>query len=103
MAAIRNAHGLAPAVLFGAGAGLLAALATLAEGAARVAQSLRALEYVRVALATAFLPLALGTLTAAWLYLGRTLHERVLRPEHGRRRMMLRRLLLSLPLLAAPG
>lgn len=103
MAASRNAHGLAPAVLYAASAGLLASLATLAEGAGRVAQSLRGLEYVQVALATAFLPLAFGTLTAAWLYLGRVLQQRVLRPEQSRRRIVFFRLLLSLPLLAAPG
>src|SRR5687767_10837252 len=99
----RTAHGLAPAALLGGAVAFIAALSTLLENAARVAEPLRGFDHVHVALATAFLPLAFAVLTAAWLYVWRVLHERLLRGEPTRRAAVLRRIALSLPILGLPG
>lgn len=103
MAASRPAHGLAAAALAGGGAGFLAALATLLAGSGRVAQRLQGAEYVQLALATAFVPLAFATFTAVWLGLGRALHRRTLGAALTWRARAFRRALLSWPLLGLPG
>ena len=103
MPASRTAQGLAPAALTGGFAGVVAVLATMFEGAERVAEPLSGIEAVHLALAAAFVPLAFAALSAAWLYGARALRARLLRGELTKRAALLRRLASSLPVLSLPG